>query len=98
MICIQRLWFGTNGEKNCTEVQMVVELSLPIDNASFIWKWEAGSSDRAYLLAREMGEQFEAAVERAHRLAYEQGYKDGRGKKRKKTAFARGFYDNGVCW
>ena len=96
--CIKRLFFGTNGEPDCTEVQMTVELDLPIENPSFLWTWAAGSNDRAYLLAREMRNQFQAAVERAHRLAYEQGYKDGRGKKRKKTKFFRLFRDRDVAW
>jgi len=77
---------------------MRVELDLPIKNPSFLWSWAAGSEDRAYLLAREMRGQFQAAVERAHRLAYKQGYKDGRGKKRKKTKFSWLFRDRHVAW
>jgi len=83
--------FSTNGQKDCREVKVKVFTELPIEESLIPFSFNAGDQYSAYLLAKYLQDQLEKAIENAHQLAYEQGWKDGKSKKRKKTYFRNSF-------
>lgn len=88
--------FQTNNEKNCKEVFASVDFGSqkPSDECMFQFRFVCNDSHYAYLLARHFQEQ----LEQAHRDAYNQGFRDGRQHKRKKTNFVSFFGDNEPAW
>ena len=81
--------FSTNGKKNCTTVECRVNFgtTTPSDLCLFVFKWEATDPHYAYLLANHFQKRLQDKIEKAHRRAYEIGYKDGKGKQKRKTSF-----------
>ena len=82
--------FSTNGKKECTIVECNVDFGTqePSNSCIFSFHWSTSDPHYAYLLAKHFQDKFQTAVKEAHRKAYEMGYKDGRGKQKKKTWFA----------
>lgn len=87
--------FKTNGKKECTEVRCEVDFGtkVPSERCLFRFTWETNDPHYAYLLAIHLEEKFTHLVRKAHRIAYEIGYKDGKNKQRKKTDFS-GYLNN----
>lgn len=83
--------FTRNGDKECTQVVARIETDLDVKKSVLEFTWECGTQYAAELLRVHLGEKYHALITAAHRNAYEQGYKDGRGRKRKKTWFSRCF-------
>ena len=72
--------------QNGTKVK--VTLDPNIDGRVMILNWECNGDWYAHLLARKLNETLASKVESARREAYEQGYKDGKGKKAKLNWFS----------
>jgi len=81
-----------------TEVEAKINMALPVQLPILGFTWETGHQYSAALLQEHLNKQLRLAIENAHRLAYEQGYKDGRGKQRKKRRFTGDFHDNKPAW
>ena len=81
--------FSTNGKKECTDVLCNVSFGThePSDKSMFSFTWRTNDPHYAYLLAKHFQQKFQSLVKEAHKKAYEIGYKDGKGKQRKKTNF-----------
>lgn len=77
--------------KQATEITVEIDTGLPVERSVWVAKLNLGTQAAAYLMKKHLSNSFQGSIERAHRLAYQQGYKDGRGKKRKKTYFRTSF-------
>jgi flagellar biosynthesis/type III secretory pathway protein FliH len=71
---------------------------LNVEKRVLLFEWECEHQYAAELLRIHLEEKYHNLIQAAYRKAYEQGYKDGRGRKRKKTWFSRYFQkENGRC-
>jgi len=90
--------FQTNGEKGCTTVFASVDTNLSAVKERYVhFSMETNNELYAALLVKHLKEEQSRLIKKAHRDAYEQGYKDGRGKKAKKTWFAYYFCLESPC-
>lgn len=81
--------FMRNGDKDCKTVW--VRVDLPHFNVEEPRAWfRLDCSDPIYatLLVNQLEKQYHEAVTEARRAAYEDGYKDGRCRKRKEKIFS----------
>ena len=89
--------FQTNGQKGCTTVFAMIDPNIPNLKESLLrFRWEASDEMFASLLVTRLHEEQERLIKKAHKDAYELGYKDGRGRKKKKTWFA-GWFCIQIC-
>lgn len=65
-----------------------VTLDPDIDGKVMALHWETNSEWYACLLTRQLNKTFKDKIEAARREAYEQGHKDGKGKKAKRDWFS----------
>lgn len=87
--------FTRNGEPTCTEVLLKIELDLPIERKLFILKWECERQYAAELLRQYLEKEYCDTIQKAHKDAYEQGWKDAKSKTRKKRNFFKCFRKDG---
>lgn len=74
------------------EVRLDIEIDVPhYDNRILYFRWDAGNEMFAGLLAAEMDTQIRDRIQEIRRLEYERGFKEGRGKQKKKSWFYRSF-------
>lgn len=89
--------FSRNGDEKCTQVITKIATDLNVEKSLLYFTFECGHQYAAELLRLHLEKTYHDSIQTAHRAAYEQGYKDGRGKKRKKTLFYRSFQKDGIC-
>lgn len=87
--------FTKNGQRDCTVVHIKIDLDLPIEQCILDFTWECSTQYAAELLKRHLSAKYLSCIKNAHKKAYLQGYKDGRGKQKKKTYFSDSF--GGEC-
>ena len=75
--------FSANGQT----LQVKVNTGLPTERPIFIVERNCGAGIEAAALQRILTERLAAMVEEAKRDSYNEGYKDGRGKRGKRTWF-----------
>ncbi len=83
--------FTRNGDKSCTQVIANIETDLDVELSILTFTWECGEQYAAELLRLYLEREYHDLIEAAHRKSYEEGYRDGKGRKRKKTYFFRNF-------
>ncbi len=88
--------FTRNGQKDCTQVHAEINTDLPVDARVFVMKSERSNQISAELLRKYLENEYHNLIEKAHREAYEQGFKDGRQHKRKRTWFRRHFCEGNL--
>lgn len=80
--------FMRNGEKDCETVWVRVDLKDVCVEEPRVWfSMKCDSPIYAVLLLQQLERQYHDAVTATQAKAYEQGYKDGRGRKRKEKWF-----------
>lgn len=81
--------FSTNGSKECTDVYCKVDFGTTAPSNRTVFQFHCATSDPyyAYLLANHFQKRLQDEIEKAHRRAYDIGFKDGKNKQRKKTNF-----------
>ena len=89
--------FSRNGDRKCTQVVAKIATDLNVEKSTLCFEWECGTQYAAELLRIHLEKKYHDLIEAAHRTAYEQGYKDGRGRKRKKTWFSHCFQKDRIC-
>lgn len=79
----------TNEKQECNDVFVWVDFGTqePSDKSLFPFKYTCNDPHFAYLLAAHFQKRLEEAIKQAHRDAYDQGYNDGRGHKKRKKNF-----------
>ena len=87
-----------NGNKNCTEVDVVVTLPLYIEKCCIHFSFECSHQYAAALLQKHIEEQLCIALEQIRKNAYKRGYSDHRKKQRKLTEFYRNFNPKDIGW
>ena len=93
--------FTQNGSKDCTQVFAKIHTGLPTSTPVFPFAWDCEDAEYAVLLVAHLQKRLRNTIERAHRLAYERGWKDAKSKKaRRATDFADYFLESadGVAW
>jgi len=89
--------FTRNGDKECTQVIARIETDLDVKKSILEFTWECGTQYAAELLriylSKKLGDYLHATTKKA----YEEGYKDGKNKQRKKLWFSRNFTKGRVC-
>lgn len=85
--------FTRNGQQDCTQVHIRINMNLPIEKNILVPSWECDSQYAAALLCKHLANEYHNLIEKAHQVAYEQGFKDGKQHKKKKTWFRRNFCD-----
>ena len=86
-------------EKDDCFVIIKVDVGLrDVEKSVLPFQFNCGMEFSASLLRSHLETRLGDMIERAHGIAYEQGYKDGRSKRRKLTSFGRSFYSAGVAW
>ena len=76
------------------KVQLGVAGEFPIGNFNFPFTCSCGHEWWAKLLEENIRAAIENRLEAIRRVAYDMGYRDGRAKQRKKTAFYTDFSTN----
>ena len=94
-ICFDK---NVENPQTCTQVKAVVDTGLSVEKPVLAFTWECGNQYSAELLKRHLTKSLGNFLESIRRKAYETGWKDARSKKRKKTGFFTGFYNDGVGW
>jgi len=89
--------FTRNGDKKCTQVIAAIATDLDIEKSILCFDWECGTQYAAELLRIYLDKKYHDSIKAAHKKAYEEGYKDGRGRKRKKLWFSGDFTKSGRC-
>lgn len=85
--------FTRSGQEDCTQVNCDIDTGLPVEKHIIILSIERGNQISAILLCKHLEEGYHNLIENAHKVAYEQGFKDGKQHKKKKTWFRRNFCD-----
>ncbi|HEX5034976.1 MAG TPA: hypothetical protein VFW62_10870 [bacterium] len=75
--------FSANGQT----LQVRVNTGLPTDRPTFTVERNCGAAIEAAALQRILSERLRAMVEEARRESYNEGYKDGRAKRGKRSWF-----------
>lgn len=86
--------FNRNSQKDCTQVTAEIDTGLPVELHIITLRTERSNQISSELLLRHLRNEYHNLIEDAHRKAYEQGFKDGRQRKKKKTWFRRQFCDH----
>lgn len=86
--------FTRNGQEDCTQVHIRINMNLPVKKCIFVSSWECDSQYAAALLCKHLEEEYHNLIKKAHQGSYEQGYNDGKQHKRKKTWFRRNFCEH----
>lgn len=86
--------FTRNGQEDCTQVSVRINTNLPITEHTIVAHSERSNQISAELLLRHLENEYHNLIENAHRVAYEQGFKDGRQHKKKKSWFHRKFVED----
>ena len=86
--------FQRNGDPNCKTVfaRIVADLSNVTSDRFWLHR-DFETPAVAQLVCDHLNARMEELIARAHRLAYEQGWKDKGARRRKATEFADGFTD-----
>ena len=85
------IWARRNGNKNCTQVDVVVQLPLFIEKSNLHFTFECGSEYSAALLEDYINEKLWKILEQIRKNAYEKGYSDHRKRNKKLTEFYQDF-------
>jgi len=84
-----------NGNKNCTEVEIVVTLPLFVEKFRVIcclhFTWECGTEYTSALLEEYLQQKIWTTLEQIRKKAYEKGYSDHKKKQKKLTEFYQNF-------
>lgn len=88
----------TRKNKQAAVVNVIIDTGLDCDRPVLTLYWDCRQQYIAVLLQKYLTKQLKESIKNAHRLAYEQGYKDGRGKKKRKTFFSGIFTNNAVVY
>lgn len=86
--------FNRNGQKECTQVSVRIDTDLPVAEHTIVLETERSNQISAELLLRHLDNEYHNLIEKAHKKAYEQGFKDGQQHKKKKNWFRRNFCDH----
>ena len=92
------VWAHTNGQKDCTTATLDVETDLPCEKSVMPHVFECGRQYSALLLVAHIRTEMEKALQLIRRAAYEQGWKDGRARSKKKRQFGTGWNPKRVGW
>lgn len=80
--------FMRNGDKDCKTVWVRVDLpNFKVKEPRAWFSFVCSDPIYAVLLMNQLEKQYLEAIAEARREAYEKGYADGRGKKRKEKSF-----------
>jgi len=85
--------FTRNGQKDCTKINAEIDMDLPVEKRIFVFSVDCDYQYASELLCRHLENEYHNLIENAHREAYEQGFKDGKQHKKKKTWFRGQFCD-----
>lgn len=77
----------TNGNEDCTEVRIRVSTDLPCERSDILFNFNTAHQYAAQLLVKHIRKELCNSLEEIRKQAYLQGYKDGRGKQKKKGVF-----------
>lgn len=90
------IWVKRNGEKTCTEVQIMVRLPLYIEKCNVPFTFECGQEYSSALLEDYIQDKIWKTLEQIRKKAYEKGYSDHRKKQKKLTEFFSDFDPNNI--
>lgn len=93
-----RIYFTSNGKEDCEDLE--VHLHPRGVHEYLILRWGCGGVTQRHAVVRMLQNDFEKTIEGMVRRAYEQGLKDGRAKRARKTIFSSTLRDDDgqVCW
>jgi hypothetical protein len=78
-----------NITRDGTKVRLAVGTRIPTDKAyDYLFYWDCGCVEYAGLLSEAMRNQLGEVVKAARKEAYEQGFRDAKGKRRKNDWFS----------
>lgn len=83
-------------KRDNTKIKVNVSTDLPYDckgdscNTLIPFEWDEGSPYRAEMLKRYIEKRLRDWIQRERQALYEQGFKDGKGHRRKQKHFPRG--------
>ncbi len=90
--------FMRNGDKDCKTVWVRVDLpSFNIEEPRAWFSFDCSDPIYAVLLVNQLEKQYHEAVTKARSEAYEKGYTDGKGRKRKEKIFSPCLYLRSPC-
>lgn len=93
--------FNIKFTRECNQATVLraeINTDLACEKPVLQFEWNCESQYVVVLLQAHLNKQMWESIERAHRLAYEQGYKDGRSRKKRKTSFGSEFTTGAVAW
>ena len=77
----------TNGEEDCTRVALHVKTDLPCEQSVIIFSFECDRQYAAQLLVDHIAREIRNSLEIIRQKAYTDGWKDAKGKQKKKREF-----------
>lgn len=89
--------FTRNGDKKCTQVIAQIATDLDVEKSVLSFSWECGRQYIAELLRMHLDKKLGDYLHDTTKKAYEESYKDGKNKQKKKLWFSRNFTKERVC-
>lgn len=86
----------TNGKPDCKQVFLDVNSDLPCELCVQVFSRDEESQHAAQLLTTHIRKKMAVALSDIRRTAYEQGWKDAKGRKRKATLFGYDWSSRGA--
>ncbi|MCK4499669.1 hypothetical protein KAU11_04185 [Candidatus Babeliales bacterium] len=91
------IYFTRNGDKECTQVIAQIKTDLDVEKSVLSFTWECEKQYAAELLRIHLDKKLGDYLHDITKKAYEEGYKDGKNKQKKKLWFSRNFTKGRVC-
>jgi len=85
------IYVKRNGNKNCTEVDIVVTLPFYIERCCLHFTWECEKQYASALLEEYLQQKIWTTLEQIRKNAYEKGYSDHKKRQKKLTEFCTNF-------